>query len=358
MKTLFTIVFIFIVGTNNLSAQHFFNFPKPAKKELARKPFSKVRVLDKRIEKDAVARLKFNAHTGLELINTRNEFSEALAEYCHETLETAGPTEQDLTIIVYRFFAEELDTNTNGNREYGRFRFSADFFVGDRDGKYRLVGIAEESATAKGYNVTDELISLAGNTIQSAYRNARKQAAPSSQSFTSDFVEQYDLATISQAQPFTGVLPELACYDTWNDFLAMRRNPEMTVSVGEKPKTVGYYRVDRKGKTSKLYTNPGKIFVYNGKVYYGLRSTYWELNREHQSYYVTLPVYVQKKGPGSASVIAFGIIGGIVGGMIASGTNQDVLEYYRCKVDSRTGELVPLEPVSGLKDCSPHLSVQ
>lgn len=336
---------------NPVCAQQYFEFPKVS--QSADNPFDKVVVLDKRTEKETVARLKLDAATGYILLNAKPDLSIALAEYCLKTLNKADNSEKELVIVVHRFFVGEIDSINREEKEFGCFRFTADFFVKEAENQYRLIGFSDQEQCVSAYNVTDELIRTTGKTIVAAYDVVRKQPAPSDQVYSLEYLQTYNMETIKGSLPFSGTLPDTAYFDHWNDFLAMRSRPDMEVRMSKS--NVSFYRINKKQKRSKLYTLPGQIFIANGKVYYGLRSAYWEMERVNGTFRFKAPVYIRKEKIGMRSGYILTL--GLIGASIMAQQKDYVLEYYECEVDNRTGELIPLKKLYRLEDCSPHLSL-
>lgn len=335
------------------AAQSYFVFAEPAKRELAQKPFQKVLVLDKRKDTGAVAKLKFAAEKGYELLGTAQSFTTVFGDYCQKTLSKKDESEQELVVLVYRFFAEELDSNDQSNTEFGLVRFSADFFVKGADDRYRLLGASDGYAFASAYNVTDELIHAAGSAIVAGYQSVRKQASPSDLYYSWDYVKEYDRETQKRNLPFSGTLPESAYFGSWNDFLAMRSQADIEVRVTEKE--VAFYRIRKNEKKTKLFNAPGLLFVWQGKAYYRINYSYWELERRGGDFYLRVPVILQRYSLYRDPVF-YGF--GSVNGRSKLGTYQlgYYNSFYECMINPRTGDPLLLKELASKGECSPHLS--
>lgn len=320
---------------------------------MAERPFTKVTVLDKRRDTAAVAKLKFVSEKGYQFLSTEEPLSAMLAAYCQKTFNTVEKDEQELVLVLYRFFAEELDSNTNTNTEFGTVRFSGDFFVKRSDNRYQLLGSADEYMITSAYNVTDELIQTAGSILRTGYQAVRKQPAPSDLYYSFDYVKEYDRETQKRFLPFSGTLPESAYFESWNDFLAMRSKVDMEVRVQDKE--VSFYRIKQNNKKTKLFNAPGLVFVWQGKAFYRINYSYWELERRKGDFYVRVPVILQRYDLHRDPVF-FGF--GLVNGRSKLGPYQVGYfnSFYECLLNPRTGELVLLKELASKEDCSPHLS--
>lgn len=338
MKTFFLALLITVSQLPAL-AQQTFDFSTDGKALPARRSFRRVMVIDRRSDTARlIGSIKVNAAKGYENLSVKTALADELGAYYQRNCPVRSEKEQTLVIILYAFRCAELPAQREDGRESASFHYSADFFAGDSLELYRMLGSVDTEVFVTAFDVTERTLRLPALTISRTYTILRGHREASDRNFTLKEVRAYDPADRLTTLPFSGKLPRSGYYEEWNDFLCLR--PAKGIRLETVDNNVSIYRARRNGKRKAIRKPSGIVIIQRGKPYYRSHDGYREMKMGKEGFYVTTPIAPRPQE--QTSTIPAQSMFGMLGTAVLSLDKKEVMPYYKCVVNARTGALMPL----------------
>ncbi|MGC4058457.1 MAG: hypothetical protein QM743_10135 [Chitinophagaceae bacterium] len=345
MKYIITLSLCCLLHFSSFAA--FFSLSAFRTKIAASDRFSRVTVIDRRADTGRViGKVKLDATVGPEdLLSERTLHEELESWYLQNGKRQESETA--LVVILYAFEAKELPADPLENRESATFTYSADFFSTVNGSTYRLLASVDTVCSITAFNVTDPLYEMVNRVLAASYRVMRKFPAVSDRQYTYAEVQSHQQNSYKSFLPFNGgTLPDQAYFEDWNDFRAMRGATDKTFV--KKSDYVTVYRI-RKDRKNIMTNATGQVLIYEGTPYYRMNATYREMILKDGEYRIKSPVYVAHFAPNLAY--------GLVGAVIAPKQKVYVQEPYECRIDSRTGRVIPVNELGKDDDLGRSLGI-
>lgn len=310
-------------------------------------------VIDKRADTTAsLGKAKVDYKKGLEPLIAVQSITKDLADYYQSKSNRPKiKGNKQLVILLYDFWAEEQFSGVP--EEKASFKYAADYFLSDSADQYSLLGSVDTTVFVGAYDVTASLFKAIDGVLNTQYRKLSFSPSALTRKLTLEQVMLYHKEERKYIKAYnTDVLTDGA-YTCWNDFLALRKT-ENTIAI-KKGNDIKFYEKDKRGKLRCRYTVAYKIVVYNGVPYFQSSRSYCEMIKKGEDYFVTLQL-TQRRNNTHAVALGLAFDFGMamtmamttgMFGMVAIGHGRPLTTaIFECRVDSRTGNLMPVRTVS------------
>lgn len=308
----------------------------------------RIKVVDKRADTTApLGKVKVDYRKGLEQLVAKASLSKDLEDYYAKLYPAEAGVQKELLALVYKFEAEEILPPLAD--EWGMFKYSADFFVSENDNSFCLLGAVDDTFLVTAYDVTPALLKKVAETIQIPYSKMVKNPPAIERNLNRKEFLSYQVQEKKYFKAYTTDSMPNGVYEHWNDFLALRKKQNRVVET----ENGGFLFYTQTEKRKKDFSNmaPYKIIVIDGQAYYKKGYNYIKMLRKGGDYYVTTKInpVVNK----NADVIAYGSLYGLMGAFFAAGylspQGMTVAETYECKINCRTGNLIPIRKIDKIE---------
>lgn len=303
-----------------------------------------VSVIDKRADTNAtLGSIQVNEKKGLETLLAKQSISEVIKNYYQRLSDSSkNKSKQHLIVLMYDFSVQEKPTEFSD--ETGSFKYCAHYFLSDSNEQYRLLGIIDTTVFIEAFDVTKILLHSASIVLRNQYEQLYRYPSVVAHQFSHDEVLQHDKFDRKYFWAYNQDTLENGAYATWQDFLALHKMENKTVT--KKNHTLHILAPNRKGKMRNEDPLKARVLVCDGKAYYQMSGIFNELQKREHDFYLITEISSRKKNASTADVIVAGALFGVVGVIATTGARYTKPETYECKINPFSGQIIPIRKIS------------
>ncbi len=315
--------------------------------------FDSILVFDNRDSIDkGLGKVKVDYRKGHEMLLPERSLSADISQF-YSSLKnkkelTAGGK---LAIVVYRFWAEEnipgIDEETAG------FAYSADYFRASSDSTFQLLGSVDTNVFVQSFDVTKDLLQSVNDVLCHSIHKLQSSHPSSDHQFTTDELSKLKSTHTMFFKAYTDTTPQNGVFETWNDFLNNRKMEGLITESSATDYTI--YKIKENGK--KQFRAPlHKIAIYNSTVFYLHGNEPKIIKKDSNNFFVlaNLPVNTNKRYNETyvglslltTTAITFVFPLSFAFYFYAIPNQKYIMKRFECKINPRTGALVPIRQVS------------
>ncbi len=227
---------------------------------------------------------------------------------------------------------------TGAVSEKGYCYFKADLYAKNND-QYQRISSIDTVILVKSMDVTRSLFRNGSKTITSFIGDnlLKKAANPPYYNFNEvvnmDSIEKRNIVVYNIANYADGL------YDTYASFKNQTPDAEIKVEM-KNEKIVSVKAPDKNGKAIKVKPKDIYAIVYNGQAFIATEYGYYPLQKKDDDFLFTGKAKVSAK---TGDVIAASLFFGIIGGLVASGSEA----IFEMKIDHSNGGFIHLKEIKG-----------
>lgn len=338
-RTLILLLFVQL----NVQAQQYLSFESVTLKALTH-GIGSVSVIDKRADTNAtLGSIQVNEKKGLESLLAKQGIATEIKKYYQRLSDSSkNKSKQGLVILLYDFLVQEKPTEFSD--ETGSFRYCAHYFLSDSNEEYHLLGMIDTTVFIEAFDVTKIILRSASLVLRNQYEQLYRYPSVVANVFSYDEVLQHDRFDRKYFLAYHQDTLENAAYATWQDFLALHKMENKTVT--KKNHTLHILAPNRKGKIRNEDPLKAKVLVCEGKAYYQTGGIFHELQKREHDFYLITEISSRKSNVPTADVIAAGVMFGVIGVIATTGARYTKPETYECRINPFSGQVIPIRKIS------------
>lgn len=315
--------------------------------------FDKVLVYDNRENKtDTLGRIKVDYRKGYEVLFSKSSISKDISTYYSTSIyKDKSLSKKSLIVVVYQFLIEEkiqgIDDETAG------FKYSADYFMASADSAYQLYYSIDTNVFVQAYDATDPLLKSVEDVLCFSLQKTFKGHPASDHLFTEKELKELKANHIQYFKAYAQTQQEDGIYETWNDFLRGAKMKDFITKASEGTYVV--YKTLKNGR-EQFRAPIHRVAVLDGNVYYVYNEEIKLVKKEGDEFKLVTNMKVNTNNKYedaffSASIlaktawlIAFPFVFPYFFYSLQS--QQYVYKRFECKINPRTGSLIPIKLIS------------
>lgn len=313
----------------------------------------KVLVYDNRENKtDTLGRIKVDYRKGYEALFSKSSISKDISTYYSTSIyKDKSLAKKSLVVVVYQFLIEEkisgIDDETAG------FKYSADYFMASGDSAYQLFYSIDTNVFVQAYDATNPLLKSVEDVLCFGLQKTFKEHPASDHLFTQKELTELKANHIQYFKAYAQTQHEDGIYETWNDFLRGAKMKDFITKASEGTYVV--YKTLKNGR-EQFRAPIHKVAVLDGNVYYVYNEEIKSVKKEGDDFKLVTNMLVNSDKKYESTYVGLSLLASTVMALAfpfsfsfcfyPMHSQQYVYKRFECKINPRTGMLIPLKHIS------------
>jgi hypothetical protein len=308
--------------------------------------FSKVHIIDKRVENQMVGFVQKGAFNRLEKIVFNGSLADSLGLFFQKKTATRKSGKALVFVLQDLFMSEQ----TGGFSETGRLKISGRLFLQQQDGTFAGLFTMDSTIVCSGMDVTQKMLRSVSKYFCFLAANIINCPVNKEEVYSLDDLYHLDSLELQQIPIFVNK-PVAGVYKSYQSFKMNTPDIPGVVGIEDKgPGKISAYLLEttRRNKTRKIWlaketvvyaASDGERIIkrFDGKCY--------EIKKADFGFYFDCPAAFSNN-----AAMWGGAIGGMAGAALASSINTGNRKLYRFKINPRTGRSIPMMPLAKESD--------